>query len=217
MNAVRERFPVFADTDILKVSLLTPDAGETVSHVASQLAVQSIFDVTVILFEPPVAATFSVYAESVSEGGNMGAGDCVTSILDVIPLPCTDMIAERAMCSVFASVDIFRVPLFSPDDGETVIHFTLLLAVQLIFDVTVMLFDPPVDVTYSILVESVRNGVATVCVAVISFGGIDKTVCADSIVGNSINKTYGRAITLRRLMCLYKANIFLFIYVFVLK
>jgi hypothetical protein len=198
---------------MLNVSLLTPDPGETVSHVASQRAVQLIFDVTAMLFKPPDAATFSVYVGSVSEGGSTGAGDCVTSILDVIPFPFTYTSAAREKCVSFASVDMIRVPLFSPDDGETVTHVTLLLAVQPVFDVTSMLFDPPVDATYSNLVESVSNGSSTVCIAVIPFVGIDRTVCVDS----NIHKPHSRATNLIRAICAHKVNLFLFIYVFCFK
>jgi hypothetical protein len=65
--AVRWLVIVFASAVTLIVPSLLPEAGETVSHVASSLAVQLTLEVTAMDLASPAAVKLSVAGETVSD------------------------------------------------------------------------------------------------------------------------------------------------------
>jgi hypothetical protein len=122
------------------VPLLEPDVGLTVNHVASSLAVQDPFDVTVSdwlagLATPWVAVKVRLLGDTVNEAAETVR---VTLTVLVVPPPVTVMVAvfvpTRALANMILAV---IVPLPVPVVGLRVSQTASSLAVQLPFDVTV--------------------------------------------------------------------------------
>ena len=147
----------------LPVPLVSPDIT-TVNHDSSFLvAVQVVFDVTIIAVYPKDAPRSHVVGVTSSDGGGATGADWVTAIVLVMPLPVTVIVPVLAAVPVFAVAFRVNVPLPVPLEGETVSQaVALLVAVQDTFDDTVAVVLPAVDAGFHAPGETVREGGATV-------------------------------------------------------
>ena len=130
----------WVDDELLEaVTVIVPleesEDGEMVSHDSEPellLTFQLTFDVTVTGFDSPEW----IKLKEDGETSKLGAF-CVTLIVcGITPgrLLSTVMVADRSDDDVLVAAVTVIVPLFVPDDGDTVSHEALLLTDQLILD-----------------------------------------------------------------------------------
>ena len=91
--------------------------------------------------------------------------DCVTlMVCTVTPVPLTVIVAVRCVVPVLAAAVTVTVPLFVPEDGETVSHVSLLPTVQFVFEVMLNDCCPAVEVKLSVFVDNTNDGEVPICV-----------------------------------------------------
>ena len=88
------------------------------------------------VFVSPAARKF----DEKGEAYKTGAAFCVTLIVfEVTFVPLMVIVAVREVFCLFSVGVTFTIPLFEPEDGETLSQDALLLTVQFVFDVILTL------------------------------------------------------------------------------
>jgi hypothetical protein len=118
---LRLAVPVFAVALTVKLPLLVPEVGETLSQVWSSLTVQLTFEVTAIGDEDAEEASDSEVG-AIVRLLVVCAADCVTDICRVMPPPVTVTVPLRLAVPVFAVALTVKLPLPVPEMGETLSH-----------------------------------------------------------------------------------------------
>ena len=120
--AVRCVVPVFAAALTVTVPLFAPEDGEKVSHEgASLMTVQFVLEV--MLKDCCTASDVKVIV-FVDKTNEYTAPVCVTlMVCEVTPVPLMVIVAVRCIVSALAVAVTVTVPLFAPEDGETVSQY----------------------------------------------------------------------------------------------
>jgi hypothetical protein len=151
--------PVLAVYEAATVALLLPEDGLSVHHVSLDVAVQLVFDVTDKLTLPAEEVTLLLVG--VTE--RVAAAACVT-VTTTSETPVAENVTFAVLSApVLAVYEAATVALLLPEDGLSVHHVSLDVAVQLALDVTDKLTLPDEEVTL-LLVGVTDRVVCPLCV-----------------------------------------------------
>ena len=101
----------------------------------------------------------SEVADTVKVGLSVAPGCVTLMVRGVMPVPLTVIVAVRCVVPVLVEAMTVTVPLFAPEDGETVNHVGASCAtVQFVFEVILNNCCPASDVKLIVFVDSCKDG-----------------------------------------------------------